>query len=809
MLVCWFTQVCFADFPPLALKAVSLSQITSPVCISNAGDGSGRLFVCDQAGQIRIIQDGMLLPTPFLNLTSKLVTLSNSYDERGLLGLAFHPNFKKRDSSNNPLPGYGKFYVFYSAVSPNAPGVTTAPVNCRSTISEFQVSSNDTNQADPASERIVLAFDKPQSNHNGGQLQFGPDGFLYISVGDGGSQHDNDYGHTGGRSGNPTVSGNLGNAQDKTKLLGKILRLDPLGSNGVGGTYGIPTSNPFVGSGNGVREEIYAYGLRNPWRFSFDDGPGGTSRIIEGDVGQDKVEEVNIIVSGGNYGWRLKEGTFDHDNTSPIGGLPVIDPIAQYAHIGVSIGTPAIPQIGASITGGYIYRGSVIPGLVGKYVFGDYSRGLATANGTLLGLEEVPVNSNNWQFSTLNIVGGNPLTMRINSFGRDEQGELYVATKITRGPKELDSNGKPTGGIYKIVAAQVSTLSLTPVKDNSIYSDFPSNSNALGSLYAGNNANGAPRRALMAFDVAGNLPTGAQIVSATLNLHQNQSASTSSSNMTLYKLSQSWGEGTSVLISGGGKGIAATTNDATWNARLFDSTNPTLWSTAGGSFSTTPTATATVGSALTTYSWNSSQLTADVQSWFTTPSANFGWILLGDESTNTTARVFDSREGASNVQPQLQVSFNPVAPPLTRRELWLQQYFPIVGTYVDDLADLDGDGLPNLLEYAFAYSPLSANNAGPGMQTSAVTSGTNLNFNVSFRRDPRAIDLTYMLQSSADLVTWNTILTSSGGSVTAGSARSSESDVPGESPIKTVFVSLPINGIAHQFVRLKVVRSYQ
>jgi glucose/arabinose dehydrogenase len=810
-----------ADFPPLALKAVSLQQIVAPTDIANAGDGSGRLFVCDQSGIVYVIKDGMLLPQPFLDLRAKLVPkaptsytfpLSTSYEERGLLGIVFHPNFSQRDGQGQPLAGFGKFYLFYSAPSPNVAG-GTSPVNCRSTISEFAVSATNPNAADLSSERVLLAYDKPQSNHNGGQLRFGSDGLLYISVGDGGGQHDNQYGHTGGSgTTSPGPSGVLGNAQDKTVLLGKMLRIDPLGNNGPGGQYGIPPTNPFVGAGGGVREEIYAFGLRNPWRFSFDDGPGGSGKIFEADVGQDKVEELNLITSGGNFGWRVMEGTFTHDAAAPNSGLPLISPIAEYAHIGVTIGTPALPQIGASIIGGFVYRGTAIPALQGKYVFGDYSQSIATANGTLLGVEETAPGSGNWTFSTLVIAGGNPLTTRICAFGRDEAGELYVATKITRGPFELDANNQPTGGIYKIVQAQVSTATMSPAHDNSIYSDFPNNSNALGDLYSGENANGAPRRALLSFDLTTGLPVGAQVTFASLMLNLKNAASNPghpNATMSLYPLTTSWGEATSQAGSSGGSGTAATTGDATWNARFYDASNPTNWTTAGGVFSATASATTLVGTTLGAYSWTSRQMGADVQSWFAAPANSFGWILVGDESTSSTARVFNSREGSTSVQPKLVISYNPVAPALSRRDTWLRQYYPTPGTYVDDNSDPDGDGITNAFEYAFAFSPLIANSPGSGMQSTAATAGSTTTFAITFRRDPRATDLTYQMQTSDDLSVWNTITQSTAGAVPSGTGFVSESDAPGESPVKNVNVTETLNGNTHRFARLLLVRVTQ
>lgn len=810
-----------ADFPPLALKAVSLQQIVSPTDIANAGDGSGRLFVADQAGIVYIIRDGMVLPQPFLDVRAKLVPkapttypfpLSTSYEERGLLGITFHPNFSQRDGLGQPLPGFGKFYLFYSAPSPNATG-GSSPVNCRSTISEFSISATDPNAADVSSERVVLAYDKPQSNHNGGQLRFGPDGLLYISVGDGGGQHDNQNGHTGGSgTSSPGPAGVLGNSQDKTVLLGKILRIDPLGNNGPGGQYGIPPANPFVGAGGGVREEIYAFGVRNPWRFSFDDGPGGSGGIFEADVGQDKVEEVNIITAGGNYGWRVMEGTLTHDGTAPNSGLPLISPIAQYAHVGVTVGAPALPQIGASIIGGFVYRGTAIPALQGKYVFGDYSQSIATANGTLLGIEETSPGSGVWNFSSLVIAGGNPLTTRVYAFGRDEAGELYVATKISRGPFELDSNGKPTGGIYKLVQAQVSTATLTSAHDNSIYSDSPGNSNALGDLYSGKNANGSPRRALVSFDLSTGLPGGAQVTSATLMLHLKNAASNPghpNATMTLNRLSTSWGEGSSVAGGSGGAGVPASTGDATWSARFYDATTPTNWTTAGGVFNGAASATSAVGTILGSYSWTSPQMAADVQSWFGAPANNFGWILVGDESTSATARVFDSREGSVSVQPKLIINYNPVTPALNRRDTWLRQYYPTPGTYVDDSADQDGDGIKNVFEYAFAFSPLSANSSGAGMQAAVAAAGNTTTFTISFRRDPRATDLTYQMQTSDDLVLWSTITQSAAGATPSGTGFVSESDAPGEAPVKNVTVSETLSGTTRHFARLRIIRVAQ
>lgn len=430
----------YAGFPQIALEPISANQIVAPVGITHAGDGSDRLFVTDQRGTIHIIQNGALNPTPFLNIEKRLVPERENFDERGLLGLTFHPNFGK-----NNLPGNDKFYVYYSAPQPNGdPDDPVNPVNHQSVVAEYSVMSPGSNVANTASERILLAFDQPQFNHDAGFVGFGGDGMLYITTGDGGGGGDNEPGHTGGGMNDP--SGGLGNSQDRSNLLGNVLRIDPLGSNGPNGQYGIPMDNPFVGEA-GVREEIYAYGLRNPWRASFDDGPGGTGRFFVADVGQGLVEEVNIVESGGNYGWRIKEGTFAFDKTvDPDPVVPLLDPIAQYQHPNADLG---LTEVGLSVTGGVVYRGDDFPELDGKYIFGDWSNGFGTPNGTLLGLEETAPGE--FELSVLDVLGGNPIGEFIQAFGLDENGEAYVATKSTLAVSALDPDtGLPTGNIYRL-----------------------------------------------------------------------------------------------------------------------------------------------------------------------------------------------------------------------------------------------------------------------------------------------------------------------------------------------------------------------
>ena len=389
---------------------------TAPNMLAALPDGSGRLLVSDQAGMVHVLgRDGGKLENPFLDIHSKLVELGKGMEERGLLGFALHPQFKANR----------KFYVVYSA-----PHRASAPAEWDHTerLSEFQASAQDLSVALPDSERVVLEIDEPDWNHNSGRIAFGPDGFLYWTVGDGGAP--NDVGDPGrGRGHLPE-----GNAQNLQTLLGKVLRIDV----NKGTPYAIPTDNPYA-DGKMGRREIYAYGLRNPWGISFD--RGGKHDLIVTDVGQDRWEEINVIVSGGNYGWRLREGFdgFDPKNTrtaptnaATVGadGKPFVDPVFVYKTLRGQANVP--DSYGVTIVGGYVYRGKAFPELTGKYVFADWSRSMAVAAGTLL-VATRPANATGPERWTVQ-----PLALkdfpdgRIKAFvwalGEDEDGELYVLT---------------------------------------------------------------------------------------------------------------------------------------------------------------------------------------------------------------------------------------------------------------------------------------------------------------------------------------------------------------------------------------------
>jgi len=380
-----------ADALTAELEKIS-SGFWSPTVLTHAGDNSNRLFVADLRGKIYVIEDEVVLDQPFLDLSAKIVKLNPIYDERGLLGLVFHPDYE-----NN-----GRFFVYYSAPK-DGDGV-----DHESIIAEYKVSSENPNVADPSSEKIIMRIDQPESNHNGGQLAFGSDGYLYIGLGDGGGAGDQ--------------HGTIGNGQDINTSLGSILRIDV----DSGSPYTIPSDNPFVGKPG--LDEIYAYGFRNPYRFSFD---YLTSRLIVADVGQDEWEELDIVSNGGNYGWRIMEGNHFYDpNLANLLGIDIETlekPINEYSH-----------TVGKSIIGGYVYRGDESSSLYGKYVFGDWSSSFILPRGKLYYLEETQPDI--WQRYEFQFEDNKPLKRFILGFGVDDQGEIYVLT--TRTPGSLLKSGE-------------------------------------------------------------------------------------------------------------------------------------------------------------------------------------------------------------------------------------------------------------------------------------------------------------------------------------------------------------------------------
>ncbi|PIO38266.1 hypothetical protein AB205_0110060 [Aquarana catesbeiana] len=317
----------------------------------HANDGTHRFFIAEQMGYVWVyLPNGSRVDKPFLNVSKAVLTSPWAGDERGFLGIAMHPDFRHN----------GKFYVYYSIYAKKAEKIR---------ISEFHLSTDNMNMADHKSERIILEVTEPASNHNGGQILFGIDGYLYIFTGD------------GGRAGDPF--GDFGNAQNKSSLLGKVLRINVTG-NDKGPPYRIPPDNPFLREPT-ARPEVYAYGARNMWRCSVDRGDPvtgkGRGRIICGDVGQNKFEEVDLIQKGGNYGWRAKEGFSCYDKKlCNNASLNDILPIYAYPH-----------SMGKSVTGGYIYRGCQMPNLMGRYIFGDFMSGRAAPGKCPLNARSVPI----------------------------------------------------------------------------------------------------------------------------------------------------------------------------------------------------------------------------------------------------------------------------------------------------------------------------------------------------------------------------------------------------------------------------------
>ncbi len=409
----WNQASVVADEPaadkPLAVsteRAFPNLDFDRPLVVTHAGDGSNRVFVVEQKGGIKVFANDQEVEEAglFLDIHDHCV-YSDKQNEEGLLGLAFHPKFKEN----------GEFFVYYTAAEslsetelaqlskserdqmekagdPKALGFVEGHL---SRISRFKVSKDNPNVADPASEEVLLRIPQPYWNHNGGTMQFGPDGFLYIGLGDGGSGNDP-----------------FGNGQNLMTLLGSILRID-VDHKSDGRNYAIPKDNPFVGrtvpaGPRGamipVREETYAYGFRNIWRMSFD---SKTGTLWAADVGQNLWEEINIVKPGGNYGWNIRESNhwFRPDgNDAPRADM--IDPIYEYPH-----------SIGKSITGGSVYRGSRVPELVGKYVYADYVS-------TLLWALEYDEKSGK-------VVANYSLSsdkMPVMSFGEDEKGDVYFTT---------------------------------------------------------------------------------------------------------------------------------------------------------------------------------------------------------------------------------------------------------------------------------------------------------------------------------------------------------------------------------------------
>lgn len=371
-----------------------------------------RLVVTDQDGILWSVDLASGDKSVLLDVSDRLVALGvagpDTFDERGLLGVAFHPEFADN----------GLLYTYTSEPTAGPADFSTMPAsetpNHQSVLHEWQIPEpcNPASVVDPGTARELLRIDEPQFNHNGGTVEFGPDGLLYVSLGDGGAADDQGVGHVPG-----------GNGQDPSNILGTLIRIDPTGSNSANGQYGIPADNPFVGM-SGYVEEIFAYGFRNPFRFSFDARNGD---LYIGDVGQNDIEEIDRGVPGGNYGWRIKEGSFCFDPNGDDPGFVfecgpddapegLIDPVAEYDH-----------DEGIAIVGGFVYRGREIPPLRGRYVFGDYFHP-ASSSGRLFYLQR------NNEILEFQLADQDTVGYSVLGFGQDASGELYLLANETGTP---------------------------------------------------------------------------------------------------------------------------------------------------------------------------------------------------------------------------------------------------------------------------------------------------------------------------------------------------------------------------------------
>lgn len=406
---------------------VTLDTVTdglvSPVWATNAPGLGNHLFVVDQAGLLHVLDLRTEARSVVLDVSDRLVALGafgpGTFDERGFLGVAFHPDYTTN----------GLLYTYTSEPATGSADFSTMPVgeapNHQSVITEWQSTdpTNATAAIAPDSAREVLRIDEPQFNHNAGALEFDASGSLLVALGDGGAADDQGVGHVAG-----------GNGQDPSNPLGAILRIDPLGDNSANGRYGIPADNPFVGD-DGVLDEIFAYGFRNPFRVTVD---RVTGTIWAADVGQNDIEEVDVVESGGNYGWRIKEGSFLFDpngddpgfvtERSPGEPAGLIDPVVEYDH-----------DEGIAVVGGFVYRGDAIPQLRGRYVFGEFTDP-DTGEGRLLYIAA------NGRIAEFRLEGQDGLGAFVLGYGQDASGEVYVLTNETGVPFEA------TGAVHRIEA---------------------------------------------------------------------------------------------------------------------------------------------------------------------------------------------------------------------------------------------------------------------------------------------------------------------------------------------------------------------
>ena len=447
-----------APLPAVGVELVA-EGLNAPVFLVAPEDRSGRRFVGEQAGLVFVVTaEGQRLEPPFLDLRDRMVTLLQGFDERGLLGMAFHPDFARN----------GRFYVTYSAKL-RAGAEFTGETAYTRRLSEFTVAAGDPNQADPASERILLELDWVNRKHNGGGLAFGPDGYLYVGMGDGGGVHgvpdiyvppvNDQAGRVDVIPEDPfTIPAEFhhydGYAQDLSRLNGKILRLDvDAAGDAPGAAYAIPPTNPLQ-DGKLGRPEIWAWGFRNPFRIAFD--RIGNGDLVVSGTAESFWETIYLVDRPGNYGWAVREGTHCYDRANAFDppedcqkrgplGEPIRDPVVEYANWSVKRpeAKVAVEPMGTATVGGFVYRGAAIPGLYGKIVFGDFSTVLERPSGQVFVATPPPSWGALWPVEALLQVD-----QRLHTLGEDAAGELYLLTTAQGIPVGQ------TGKVWKLVPAK-------------------------------------------------------------------------------------------------------------------------------------------------------------------------------------------------------------------------------------------------------------------------------------------------------------------------------------------------------------------
>jgi glucose/arabinose dehydrogenase len=606
--------ITYLDLEPVA-------QLQEPLFAAGPPGDASRLTVIQRGGVVRLVQNGELVETPFIDISDRVATDG----ELGLLGMAYHPDFATN----------GFVFLHYLRRTGEESEII------ESVIARYTVNGAPAEAvtADPSSELIIITIPKEIGNHNGGSIAFSPvDGYLYIPMGDGGCCEDP-----------------LQNAQDLTRINGKILRID-VDNTDPGLNYAIPADNPFIAQ-EGVPDEIWAYGLRNPFRSSFDRVTGD---FYFGDVGQNEIEEVHVQPAaspgGENYGWPIFEGSRCNTAVATTEVCDALEPQATFPVYEYD------REFGSSVTGGSVYRGTAITGISGRYIFADYTYGRVYSFVLDGGVATAPREYTEDLDPDRELPGG------YVALCEDGVGELYLISilggvyKVVQGLGNDfavfdDPEGEGEGEDQSVAGF---TARLAPAADATLYEDVSGQTadGASGYLFSGRtggNADNALRRALLYFDVAGQLPADAEINSATLRMRCSKAPVGSGEYlMGLHRLTRSWSEGPTATPGAGGAGSPAQEGDATWLHTFYDTAS---WVTPGGDFATPARAVQLVGNT-GFYTWTNGNLADDIAAWLSAPATNFGWILVGDEVTNKSARRFDSRESITEQnRPELVVQY--------------------------------------------------------------------------------------------------------------------------------------------------------